>query len=454
SEKEIRVRYQSRWRYLSVDEYQDVNDLQVQWLTLLVGPEKNICAVGDDYQAIYSWRGGSVDYLLNFEREFPGCKTLYLTQNYRSTTDILSAANAVIAENVVQKHKRLWTLRQAQSKPVKLAAHLSDRAEARWVREEIAAYVDSGGSLRDCAVLYRTNAQSRAFEEEFLSHEMPYTIVGGFRFYERREIKDALALLTLLVNQQATLAIERVAGALWRGVGPKTIKLWEQAAEAKKVPVRELVLQEAGRRPVMERVARAYHQAFTRPFATVAEVLEVLLTQTGYWAWLAQQGDFEERKANLEELLNVTSVYTDVTTFLEAVALLTDLDRHDGDAERVTCMTLHAAKGLEFGVVFIVGCEEGLLPHMNSLASRSQLEEERRLLYVGMTRAKEKLVLSYAQYRFIRGQRVLSIPSRFLKSLPDTIEQVDPAFQPSLRLPPAGAEEVLDEEFIDYSVPL
>lgn len=403
----VQAVYQHRWRYLSVDEYQDTNPIQVQFIELLLGPEKNLCVVGDDYQAIYSWRGASVDHILRFHERFSTAATLYLTQNYRSTPEVLESANAVIAANRAQKHKKLWTLRETQSKPVHLMAHPSDRSEAMWVKEKIHKHVAGGGNLSDCAVLYRTNAQSRVFEEEFLRAEIPYLIVGGFRFYERREIKDALALLQLSLNGNSPLALARIAQALWRGVGPKTLARWGEGV----IP----------RRPDVQKTLRVLRGAAQKSFPAVSDRLRYLVKQSGYEAWLAGRVDAEERQENLEELYNVASVYKDSSEFLQAVALLTDLDSGK-TSDRVMCLTLHAAKGLEFPVVFIVGCEEGLLPHVNSQENQAQLEEERRLLYVGMTRAKEQLSLSYAQSRYLHGSFRVSLPSRFLQTLPESVE--------------------------------
>lgn len=374
--------------------------------------------VGDDYQAIYSWRGAKVDHILRFEREFPGCAVVYLTQNYRSTPPILEAANKVIAENVDQKHKELWTAVRV-GEPVAVVALGSDREEARFVRQAIEKVRNDGGKLSDCVVLYRTNAQSRAFEEEFLAYRVPYVIVGGFRFYERREIKDALAFLQFWVNPRSSLGLRRIAEALWRGVGPKTISRWEAASTAAEQSLETYLATQLVGQPMIGPALRAFSSGRQQSFSTVADLLKHLLSKSQYLTWLTRQPDGEERQQNIDELLNVTATYADPGVFLEEIALLADVDTFEREHDRVTCMTLHASKGLEFKHVFLVGCEEGLLPHINSLDSAAQLEEERRLMYVGMTRARQTLTIIHAATRFVRGELHSQLPSRFLEALPE-----------------------------------
>ncbi|MEX2054938.1 MAG: UvrD-helicase domain-containing protein, partial [Candidatus Andersenbacteria bacterium] len=422
----VRERYQQQWRWLSVDEYQDTNGPQERLLQLLLGPEKNICVVGDDYQAIYSWRGARVDHILHFSETFPQCTTIYLTQNYRSSPAILEAANHIIAENQEQLHKELWTNRTATT-PVRIMALPSDRQEARWVRQQIEHGLAQGGSASQWVILYRTNAQSRLFEEEFLLHRLPYTIVGGFRFYDRREVKDAVALLQLWVNPRSTVALRRLTQALFKGVGPKTIARWSAAAEHNNESLLTIMSQAITSTPrqraAVAPLLTAFAEARARQFANVAELLLYLIEATGLRRQLKLQPDGDERLENIEELANVAALYTEATEFLENVALMSDIDELNEATERITCMTLHAAKGLEFPHVFIVGCEEGLLPHMNSIDSSRELEEERRLLYVGMTRAKEQLTVTHANTRTIRGEFLPQLPSRFLTALPATCER-------------------------------
>lgn len=444
---DVQAAYQKRWRFLSVDEYQDTNGPQEKLLRLLLGPEKNICAVGDDYQAIYSWRGGSVDHILHFERSYPNCKVIYLTQNYRSTPAILSAANQIIAVNTNQKHKKLWTDKE-KGLPITLAHLQSETQETSYVVGQIREHQAHGGRLSDCVVLYRTNAQSRAFEEEFLTQRIPYTIVGGFRFYQRKEIRDALALLTLLINPSSVIAFRRLAESYMQGIGPKTIQALSDEAGSTKAPIITVLHSWATRKRGLQRLVDALESAkgLQQHTPTVADLLSHLLTKSGYLEMLKKEVDAAERLENIQELLNVTALYTDAIAFLEEVALLSDLDTLPEESDRVTCMTIHAAKGLEFPLVFVAGLEEGLLPHMNSLADPSAMEEERRLMYVAMTRAKQRLVLTHVQSRSLRGETTFQIPSRFLKDLPpetlDTVS-VDTTISNSF-IDPIFSEETID----------
>ncbi len=419
----LRHSYQQRWRFLSVDEYQDTNPLQDALLKLLVELEQNICVVGDDYQAIYSWRGANVDHILKFEKDFPACQTIYLTQNYRSTPQILEAANHIIAANTAQKHKTLWT-QQPSGNPPRVVALPSDRFEATWIRQCIAEYQQGGEHLEDCVILYRTNAQSRIFEEEFLTHNIPYTIVGGFRFYDRREVKDALAFLHLWVNPHARLSLDRIIESMVPRVGPKTVSRWDAKARQQNIPLWQYLAQEAARRPPVARILQGFEKTHQYEHQSVSELLQRLLEYTGYVDLLEAQPDGEERLQNIEELYNVTSVYMDPSVYLTEVSLLSDIDTLEERRDRITCMTLHAAKGLEYPVVFLVGCEEGLLPHLNSFDTEAAIEEERRLLYVGMTRAKKQLTLTYALQRYTHGEMAPQLPSRFLEQLPDSVERV------------------------------
>lgn len=413
----IKNAYQARWRFLSIDEYQDTNAIQEEIISLLLGKDQNICVVGDDYQAIYSWRGANVEHILEFEKRYPSCKTILLTQNYRSTPNILEAANTVIAQNIGQKHKTLWTSAKT-GKPIQIIQLTSDRVESEFVCTAIREHVVQGGVLKDCAVLYRTNAQSRLLEEQFLTHRIPYTIVGGFRFYDRKEIKDALAILYFYRSPSSRVHLERIADALLKRVGPKTIDRWEITAKEYGISLQSY-LEHLNDRSDIARIIHTFQQAREDSFATIADLLRFLVTSTGYLASLENLPDGKEREENIQELFNVASAYTDIEVFLEDTALLSDIDKLDDESDRVTCMTLHASKGLEYPVVFVIGCEEGLLPHNNSLSSESSIEEERRLLYVGMTRAEKQLTISYTAYRYIGGEMTPQTPSRFIRDLPE-----------------------------------
>lgn len=420
----LRSQYQSRWQWISVDEYQDTNPLQDTFVKLIAGPEHNICVVGDDYQAIYSWRGATVHHILTFEKEFTGCTTIYLTQNYRSTPQVLECANAVIAENLSQKHKTLWT-NNPGGDTVRVIEMASDRHECAWVTTFVQERIARKEPLHDLVILYRTNAQSRLFEESFLTQGIPYTIVGGFRFYERREVKDALAFLHFFHNPDARLALTRIASCILRGIGPKTISRWEEAARQQRMPLRAWLMQQNNASSSVRTLMNAYHDAMQvrKPGSTtVSLILKTLLTKSGYAAMLDRSPDAEERLANIEELYNVTSVYTDIGTYLEEVALLSDIDTLEEKRDRITCMTLHTAKGLEYPIVVIVGCEEGLLPHFKTVDETAAIEEERRLLYVGITRAKRQLMISYARQRYMHGTPSIQTPSRFLEHLPESVQ--------------------------------
>ncbi|OGY30886.1 MAG: hypothetical protein A3C02_03410 [Candidatus Andersenbacteria bacterium RIFCSPHIGHO2_02_FULL_45_11] len=417
----VRAYYQSRFKFVSVDEYQDTNAMQEEIISLMLGPEKNVCVVGDDYQSIYSWRGANVDHILQFEQRNPGCTTIILTQNYRSTPNILEAANKVIEQNIEQKHKKLWTTRTS-TQAVQVRTLPSDRGEATWVCNQIGEHVRSGRRLKDCAVLYRTNAQSRLMEEQFLTHRIPYTIVGGFRFYDRKEIKDALALLSFSLSLSSRIHFERIASVLLTRVGPKTIDKWEQGARNSGLTLGIYLAQETDRSDLKKIIAAIYRAKQTN-HERVSDLLRALLTDTGFMTALAALPDGKERIENVEELFNVAAAYTTTEAFLEDTALLSDLDRLETETDRVTCMSLHASKGLEFPLIFIIGCEEGLIPHGNSFNSPSSIEEERRLLYVGMTRAQDKLTITTSAYRFMGGEMTPQAPSRFLSDLPENVER-------------------------------
>lgn len=435
SAMDVRRVYQLRWQFVSVDEYQDTNPAQDALLKLLLNDDKNLCVVGDDYQAIYSWRGAKVDHILKFEKRYPNCTTIYLTQNYRSTPKIIEAANVIIAENKTQKHKELWTDIKKGS-PVQVACLATDYDEAKLIGHAVENYISEGGNAEDIAVLYRTNAQSRLFEEYFVRHHIPYVIIGGIRFYERAEVKDALALLQLWVNPNNLLSLKRLTGVLARGVGPKTIdKLAEQARETGLAPAQLLRAtgtltdrQEAGLAPLK----RALLAADELDPETARDILSTLVTVSGLVDHLKRLPDGDERLENIDELLSVAARHKDAGMFLEEAALMSDSDtakKTDGGQGRVSCMTLHAAKGLEFKNVFVAGCEENLLPHRNSQLSEKDIEEERRLLYVGMTRARESLTLTYASLRSWHGETTPQLPSRFLESLPEGVERlVQPSY--------------------------
>jgi DNA helicase-2/ATP-dependent DNA helicase PcrA len=449
----VLAHYNDRWRYLHVDEYQDTNRSQYLWIRQLAGTRKNVAVVGDDDQSIYSWRGADLRNILDFERDYPDATVVKLEQNYRSTQLILDAAHAVVSRNEARKEKKLWTENPRGVLIERFEADSEDE-EAEWVARQVEALVGgrgAGGSflarradegddrkhrLRDIAVMYRTNAQSRAIEEAFLRYGLRYQLVGGTRFYQRREVKDALAYLRVLRSDFDAAAYERIINLPPRGIGEKTIALIREEA-ARRAGNVWVSLVDLGQNAELAGRTRAAIAAFVgvieslrRRVTALAlpEMLDAVLEESGYRAMLldgSQEG--EDRWANLLELREVVARYEDlepedaVDRLLEETALVADQDSYEKDADAVTLITLHAAKGLEFDVVFITGLEEGVFPHSRSLDDRWQMEEERRLAYVGLTRARHRLYLTHASMRATWGRGGFSIPSRFLLEIPSDL---------------------------------
>jgi DNA helicase II / ATP-dependent DNA helicase PcrA len=444
--------YRDRFRYILVDEYQDTNASQYEWLRLLAEPRRNICVVGDDDQSIYSWRGAEVANILRFEQDFPGAKVIRLEQNYRSTPHILGAAGGLIANNSGRLGKQLWTEIAAGEK-VKVIGVWDGPEEARRVGEEIEAHVRRGGSLNDCAILVRAQFQTREFEERFIAIGLAYQIVGGFRFYERAEIRDAIAYLRL-VNQPADdLAFDRIVNQPKRGLGDKALATIHQFARQTGQPLLLAAaqmldsdeLQSRARNSLARFVAdiarwRGMAASPSPPGGGVGvadgggnggalphpEVARIILDESGYTAMLQAERSAEAagRLENLAELTRAMEEYDSLGAFLEHVSLVMDNDAQKG-GEQVTIMTIHAAKGLEFPLVFLAGWEEGVFPSQRALdeGGLASLEEERRLAYVAITRAREQATILHAANRRIYGQWTSSIPSRFVAELPgDHIE--------------------------------
>ncbi len=426
--RDVLEQYQQKFRYIMVDEYQDTNSSQYLWLRLLAQNRKNICCVGDDDQSIYSWRGAEVANILRFEKDFPGAAIIRLEQNYRSTPHILGAASGVIAENGNRLGKTLWTDIDVGEK-VKVLGVWDGPEEARRIGEEIEAIERGGGSLEDVAILVRAQHQTREFEDRFIQIGLPYRIVGGFRFYERAEIRDALAYLRL-VNQPADdLAFERIVNAPKRGLGDKAVEKLHRLARAQGVPLTlaaarildtdELTPQ--ARRSVgafIGDLARWRDRAAQLPHA---ELARQILDESGYTAMLQADRTTESagRLENLSELARAMEEYDTLGAFLEHVSLVMD-NEAQAEERKVTIMTIHAAKGLEFDHVFLAGWEEGLFPSQRALdeGGLNSLEEERRLAYVAITRARRRCTILHAANRRIYGQWTSSIPSRFVGELP------------------------------------
>jgi DNA helicase-2/ATP-dependent DNA helicase PcrA len=445
---EVLATYQQKWRYLHVDEYQDTNRAQYLWVRALASKHGNLCVVGDDDQSIYSWRGADLRNILDFERDWPKTAIVKLEQNYRSTQLILDAAHAVVSRNTARKDKKLWTENDGGVRIQRFEAY-NEEEEAEWIARQVEGMVGGRGTTltrradddearfraRDIAVMYRMNAQSRAIEESFLRYGLRYQLVGGTRFYSRREVKDALAYLRILRSDTDSVSFERVINVPARGIGDKTIETLRTAAAREGGTTWGAI--EAAVNGELPGLAPRTRNALT-DFAILVrrlrtrvgvlplpELLDEALEASGYRAMLADGSeDGEERWANLLELRAVTTRYDDLTPddaldrLLEETALVADQDSYEGDADAVTLITLHAAKGLEFPVVFIAGLEEGLFPHSRALDDEKELEEERRLAYVGITRAKRKLFLSHAWRRATWGMGQASVPSRFLMEIP------------------------------------
>mgnify|MGYP000234522016 CR=1 FL=1 len=432
--RDVLEQYQRRFKYVMVDEYQDTNQVQYLWLRLLAQGHKNICVVGDDDQSIYSWRGAEVANILRFEQDFPGAKVIRLEQNYRSTPDILAAASGLIDANSQRLGKTLWTERNGGDK-VRVIGVWDAPEEARRVGEEIERLEREGALLSQIAILVRAQYQTREFEDRFIAIGLSYKIIGGFRFYERAEIRDALAYLRLIAQPSDDLAFERIYNTPKRGLGDKTLEKLHRHARARGVPLSLAAVEIADTDELPAR-ARNTLLGFMRSVAhwrdlaktsSPAELVRVLLDESGYTAALQAEKTAESagRLENLSELARAMEEYETLGDFLEHVSLVMDNDKAD-DADKVTIMTIHAAKGLEFDNLFLVGWEEGVFPSQRALdeGGLASLEEERRLAYVAITRARRRCTILHASNRRIYGQWTSSIPSRFIAELPEAhIEQ-------------------------------
>jgi DNA helicase-2/ATP-dependent DNA helicase PcrA len=441
SNQELFVRWRERLKWLLVDEFQDTNAVQMELVRILAGAAGNLTAVGDEDQGIYRWRGAELDNILSFEKHFPGATVRKLERNYRSTQTILDAAGAVVANNESRRGKRLWT-DAGSGEPVRVYKAQDEGDEAAWVVRTLLE-LQRGRPLSDLAILVRTNAQTRTFEEELLRREIPYTLVGGVRFYERAEIKDVIAYLRVLRNPRDAYSLERIVNQPPRGIGQGTLAtLRQQAAELGVTPwdalQQEQVLDDFP--PRGAKALRGFRDlvvALQREAETLAlpDLLRRLFEATGYLE-LYDKGDAdgEARLENLEEFLSAAQEFAEqtpglpplegLTAFLDHISLTTDLDAWQGGGG-VALMTLHSAKGLEFPLVVVAGLEEGLLPHFNSQGKLEDVEEERRLLYVGMTRAKERLLLSCCRRRRVAGRWQDQLESRFLREVPDHLVDVE-----------------------------
>ncbi len=431
--------YQEKFKYIMVDEYQDTNHIQYLLVRMLASKSRNLCVVGDEDQSIYSWRGADISNILDFEKDFPEAKVVKLEENYHSTGNIVKAATTVIKNNSERKDKTLFTS-NGDGDLIKVREERSEYDEARWVVKQIQTMVAEGeGTLNDYAIFYRTNAQSRVLEEQLRTNSVPYKIVGGVRFYERMEIKDVLGYLKLSINPSDDMAFKRIINTPTRGIGKTTVEKLEEYSMTHK-----LNLLDSARKASEERVFNAGTTAKLRNFVILMDDLialskqhslldfyQIVLENSGYLKALQIEDSIESKNRieNLEELSNAMMQFmkeraeASLQNFLEEMALVSDIDSLDEEQNSVTLMTLHISKGLEYPYVFIVGLEENLFPSGRSAEEdeESSMEEERRLAYVGMTRARQKLALTYARSRKVWGQEQFNSPSRFLKEIPDSL---------------------------------
>lgn len=447
---EVRNKWQNHFSHILIDEYQDTNAAQYTMVKILADKHNNICVVGDDWQSIYSWRGADYRNILNFEKDYPETTVIKLEQNYRSTQSILDAAHQIITKNQKRSSKELWTNAEA-GLPVQIETARNERDEGEIVIRSVQSQVNTRQrKYSDFAVLYRTNAQSRSLEESFIRYGVPYKIVGGVKFYDRKEIKDIVAYLRLMYQPNDRASFLRIVNVPTRGVGAKSLETFFAWQEANGFSLHEAMNQVVNHPNLTKRALsglaelsellerlREYSQD-----ATLENVLDMLINRLNYLDFLddkTMQG--ESRKENVRELLSVAREYNElgIDGFLEEVALLSDVDSYDQNADAVTLMTLHAAKGLEFPVVFMVGMEENIFPHSRALFDQEEMEEERRLCYVGMTRAEQELHLLYATSRLLFGSAQHNAPSRFLSEVDGEIDKVN-------------TEPVGSDPFVEYDV--
>jgi DNA helicase II / ATP-dependent DNA helicase PcrA len=457
---EVLSRWQRRAQHLLVDEYQDTNRVQYLLVRALSAASGNLCVVGDEDQSIYRWRGADIRNILDFERDFPNALIFKLEQNYRSTKTILAAAGAVIRNNRERKAKQLWT-ENASGEPVTYSTGLTERNEADFITREIARLIDAGMRPADIVVFYRVNAQSRVLEEALVRRRLPYYIVGGLRFYDHREIKDLIAYLRVIANPADALSLERAIGVPPRGIGAKTLEIIAEVAEHDQLSMFEAM----GRLETESRVALRIAKQASGLYSWMREltgralsmpvraILDEVIARSGFEDYLASLADGNTRRQNLGEMLAAATALDaelgagGLGDFLERVALVNEADQLASAGGRITLMTLHTSKGLEYPVVFIAGMEEGLFPHMRPQDSMHEIEEERRLCYVGMTRARRLLYLTNALSRELYGNRQDTVPSRFLGEIDQAvIRRIAPDNAPADGLRPPSREP-----YIDYS---
>ena len=445
--------YQNRYKYILIDEYQDTNEAQYILSKMISAKYQNICVVGDADQAIYGFRGANYKNILNFEKDYPKALSIKLEQNYRSTKNILAAANCVIRNNEQRKSKNLWSTKEEGEKITYYRAY-DERDEAHYVSKTIKKMLDDNYDASEIAVLYRTNAQSRVIEEELLKDNIPYRIVGGFSFYQRKEIKDLLAYLKLIYNPKDDISFLRVINTPKRGIGLKSIEslttkadsenksLFEAITDGKEAKFKDLIIS-------LQKISES---------VTLTELIDKVLDATGMKAELISEKTLESeiRLENLEEFKSITKAFEEreglvsLEDFLYEVSLVNDKDEYKDSRNKVSLMTIHSVKGLEYNTVFVVGLEEGIFPHLNSLMSSSETEEERRLCYVAITRAKEKLYLLNARRRVLFGEDSINPPSRFISEIDESL--IDSNTRKTEEVKHINKEDVIRDEDVDYKV--
>ncbi len=462
--------FQEKFRFISVDEYQDTNHAQYVLTNLLAAKYRNLCVIGDSDQAIYAFRGANIRNIMTFEKDYPEAKVVLLEQNYRSTQFILDAAHSIITKNKNRKEKKLWTQRKTGEK-IKMAELETERSEAEFVAKEIESRIRAyeHPDYRDFVVLYRTNAQSRVMEEVFLRHGLPYKIIGGIRFYSRKEVKDLIAYLRVIQNPSDTVSLFRIINTPPRKIGARTLEIIQSYATQNKISFYE-AMKEAekiidlggGKPEAINRFVQTIEElrAINAQYSA-SGVIKNVLDLTGYKEFLDDgTAEGESRLENVRELISVADKYdkleagVSLNIFLEEISLISDIDAMEAQDNAVTLMTIHSAKGLEFPVVFIVGLEEGLLPHSRSLLEREELEEERRLMYVALTRAKDRLYLLRAKNRMLYGETSASIPSQFMIDIPADLLEQDTRVQRKLTTSELSYTPIPVEEYPDDAVQL
>ncbi len=448
-------RYQDLYQYLLIDEYQDTNEAQYILTKLLCAKNRKITCVGDDSQSIYSFRGANYKNILNFEKDYPEAKTILLEQNYRSTSTILDAANQVIKNNKMRKDKNLWTARGEGSK-IKYYRAYNERDEAQYVIRKVKELVNKGIEYKDMAVLYRTNAQSRVLEEEMLRENMPYRVIGSFYFYSRKEIKDLIAYLRLIHNSKDNISLLRVINTPKRGIGLKTIEALTEKADLEGTSIYEAI---SGGKELAFKSTIEKLKAISEDL-TLTELIDKVLDASGLRAELESEKSLEAevRLENLEEFKSITKSFEEreglisLEDFLLEISLISDVEEYKDDPNRISLMTVHSVKGLEFDHVFVVGMEEGIFPHMNSLMENSELEEERRLCYVAITRAKDDLHLINARRRTLFGKEQINPVSRFMGEIDKSLIEANTQEDMPQKEEKIQVGEMFREEEVDYQV--